>query len=183
MGYLKFAMISGILLLVGLLSVLLRPHPAVARVSIQAEAGRAVWFHSVCHDNEDDVDVATWTVRHEIFQLSQQKNLQIQLHNGYPGYQLSCRVSLANTGDVPLKFSDVNVTHKILADVTVDAQPAAGVLGHTLMPCGFTPAWNSGPDAIPTGCYTALDLVIQVEAEAEENSDLGYDIAVKLSEA
>lgn len=168
-------------LLLVLALVFLLPRSGRAAVELNVENGRALWYYHDCQENESSFDVAAWTVTpKEANDLRQV--LIIDVDNGYPGYRLTCRLHLANSGPVPLRITSVAVKNSHADAVDVAASASSHHSDNILQPCGIMPSWGTEPLQVPAECQKGIDLTVSVLDGAEEGKRYGYTVAVGLSE-
>ncbi len=181
-GAVLFVPIALMLLSFGL-AYSLWPEALVVQGSVSAAGtGRTgpVWFFRSCDDPEaGGKDVATWAVEPN---GRDQTALRMRVNNAYPGYQVYCELHLANSGNVPVEVTGVNVLNPNPQALTVTAQEDPAQASKVLRPCGFTPTWGTRPSRVPALCRTEVQLTLQVEQGAAENSRYGFNVEVRVEQ-
>lgn len=165
------------------LAVTLWPEALVVQGNVSAAGtGRTgpVWFFRSCDDPEmGDKDVATWAVEPTDRDPTA---LRMRVNNAYPGYQVYCELHLANGGNVPVEVTGVNVLNPNPQALTVTAQEDPAQANKVLRPCDFTPSWGTRPAHVPARCRTEVQLTLQVERGAAENSRYGFNVEVRVEQ-
>jgi hypothetical protein len=165
------------------LATALWPEALVVQGSVSAAgSGRSgpVWFFRSCDDPEaEGKDVATWAVEPN---GRDQTALRMRVNNAYPGYQVYCELHLANGGNAPVEVTGVNVLNPNPQALTVTAQEDPAQASKVLRPCGSTPAWGTRPSHVPAQCRTEVQLTLQVEPGAAENSRYGFSVEVRVEQ-
>ncbi len=169
-----------LLLVLGLLLFL--PRSGQAAVELDVEDGNAVWYYHLCQENESAYDVASWAVSPQKADDVRQV-LMLDVNNGYPGYRLTCRLHLANSGSAPLRITNVRVKNPHLEALDVTASIGSNHSDNVLQPCGGTPSWGTEPSEVPAECQQEIELSVGVLDGAEEGRRYGYTVTVGLSQA
>ncbi len=139
-----------------------------------------VWFFRSCDDPEaGGKNVAAWAVEPN---GRDQTALRMQVNNAYPGYQVYCELHLANGGNIPVEVTGVNMLNPNPQALAVTAQEDPAQANKVLRPCGFTPAWGTRPSRVPAQCRAELQLTLQVEQGAAENSHYGFNVEVRVEQ-
>lgn len=165
------------------LATTLWPEALVVQGSVSAAGGGrngAVWFFRSCDDPEvGGKDVAVWAIEPN---GRDQTALRMRVNNAYPGYQVYCELHLANSGNVPVEVTGVNVLNPNPQALALTAQEDPAQASKVLRPCGFTPAWGTRPSGVPAYCRTEVQLTLQVAQGAAENSRYGFSMEVRVEQ-
>ncbi|RME69570.1 MAG: hypothetical protein D6784_18240, partial [Chloroflexi bacterium] len=120
---------------------MLFPSGAAAQASIiTPDGGQAAWFFGTCVD-EDATNIVRWDLRPDL-SYPEGNTLQLRVKNGYPGHRLSCKLYLANTGDIPLLVNDIRVG-AVASGILVEAYLPPEEQGKIIGPCMKPYAWST----------------------------------------
>ncbi len=149
-----------------------------AQVILSTKGGESIWFKRICYDSEKinvaDSAIVPWP------RAWKPKILKFKVQNAYPGYQLHCRLYLANVGSTPLEITQIQTISgqpKIIA-ITAN-QPASEK--KVLYPCKFVPAWDTAPGKVPAFCTTVIEVTLEIGKDIRQNSNSSFSIAINTS--
>jgi len=172
--------LASIALALAFTPALLAARPAAARVELTGGRGEAVWFFRSCTPGQPG-SVATWTVDLTP-DVPNQRALNFQVENAYPGYQLECDLYFANSGKVPFSVKEITIQNPNSGDLALSVTVAPGERRKALQPCGSKPAWGTDPASLPRSCRSKIELTLTVGSQAQENSPLNFAVQVRLQE-